>query len=71
MYGHGVPILPHQNPNAVHAKPTLHLEAEPHNDEAVRAQIIAEEEAKAENQDEEQVDENPGQSKCYKPIFKK
>ena len=51
---------------AVHAKPTLHLEAEPHNDEAVRAQIIAEEEAKAENQDEEQVDENPGQSEFYK-----
>ena len=44
--GHGVPVLPHSDPGSPVAKPSLHLEVEPHNDEAVRAQIIAEEEAK-------------------------
>ena len=44
--GHGIPVLPHSDPRSPVAKPSLHLEVEPHNDEAVRAQIIAEEEAK-------------------------
>jgi len=59
--GHGIPVLPHSDPRAVKAKPKLHLDVEPHNDEAVRAQIIGEEEAKAEKDEEEQkVVQDPG-----------
>jgi len=54
--GHGVPILPHSDPRAIKAKPKLHLDAELHDDEAVRSQIIAEEEAK---EDQIQVVQDP------------
>merc|ERR1711860_168546 len=54
--GHGVPILPHSDPRAIRAKPKLHLDAELHDDEAVRSQIIAEEEAK---EDQIQVVQDP------------
>ena len=48
MVGHGVPILPHGDPNAQKPMPRLHLDSPVHNDEAVRQEIIDEESKKEE-----------------------
>ena len=46
MFGHGVPILPKGDPQAEKPEPRLHLDNDVHNDEAVRQEIIEEEELK-------------------------
>ena len=52
MIGHAEPILPRGDPNAEKPQPKLHLDAPIHDDNAVRQEIIAEEEEKETVEDE-------------------
>ena len=46
IIGHKEPILPRGDPNAERLQPQLHLDAPLHDDNAIREEIIKEEEAK-------------------------
>ena len=46
IIGHKEPILPRGDPNAERPQPQLHLDAPLHDDNAIREEIIKEEEAK-------------------------